>query len=217
MVSYVYADSPAARAGIGMGAILVRLHAEGMPKPVEVKIEKDGYSGGMEFPWDQLDQVPAQYLDQMPKPWPGAENSFTRALTNLGFGKKFTADFYIDGKKVIKDFVVEEGPKHYDSAKRFKSETLGLTVRDLTYEVRRYFQRTEADGGVIVSKIESGSKAAVAGIKPYEIVTRVNEQPVKSVDDFEKMIAGQDQLRITLKRMTRGRVVKIKMASAAAG
>ncbi len=217
MVSYVYADSPAAGADIQVGAILVRLHAEGMPKPVEVKIEEDGYSGGMEFPWDQLDQVPAQYLDQMPKPWPGAENSFTRALTNLGFGKKFTAEFYIDGKKATMDFVVEEGPKHYDSAKRFKSEALGLTVRDLTYEVRRYFQRTEADGGVIVSKIESGSKAAVAGIKPYEIVTRVNEQPVKSVDDFEKMIAGQDELRITLKRMTRGRVVKIKMASAAAG
>lgn len=217
IVSYVYADSPAARAGIRMGAILVRLHAEGMPKPVEVKIEKDGYSGGMGFPWDQLDQLPARYLDQMPKPWPSVENSFTRALTNLGFGKKFTAEFYVDGKKATSDLVVEESPKHYDSAKRFKSEALGLTVRDLTYEVRRYFQRTEADGGVIVSKIESGSKAAVAGIKPYEIITRVNEQSVKSVDDFEKMIAGQDQLRITLKRMTRGRVVKIKMASPAAG
>ena len=63
-------------------------------------------------------------------------------MTNLGFGKKFTAEFYIDGKKASADFFV---------------------------------------------------------------------------DDFEKMIAGQDELRITLKRMTRGRVVKIKMASAATG
>ncbi len=187
-----------------------------MNKPVEVKVEEDGFSGGIDFPWEQLDQVPAAYFDQMPKPWPGAENSFTRALTNIGFGKKFTAEFYADGKKTVKEFTVQEGPKHYDSAKRFKSEALGVTIRDLTYEVRRYFQRSEADGGVIVSKIESGGKAAVSGIKPFEIITRVNEQAVENVDDFEKLIADQEELRITLKRMTRGRVVKIRISSTAA-
>jgi len=53
-------------------------------------------------------------------------------------------------------------------------------------------------------------RAAVAGIKPYEVVTRVNDQDVKTVDDFEKLIAGQEELRITLKRMMQGRVVRIK-------
>ena len=39
----------------------------------------------------------------------------------------------------------------------------------------------------------------------------MNEKPIGSVKDFEKLIAGQSELRLAVKRMTRGRVVKIKM------
>ncbi len=53
------------------------------------------------FPWHQLDEVSEQYFDKIPRPWPSAENQFTRMLTDQGFGKKFTADFFFDG--VIRD------------------------------------------------------------------------------------------------------------------
>jgi S1-C subfamily serine protease len=82
----------------------------------------------------------------------------------------------------------------------------------MTYEVRRYFRKKPGDAGVIVAKIEPGSKASVSGLKPYEIITHINDKLVRSVEDFEKLIAGQSELRLAVKRMTRGRVVKIKMA-----
>lgn len=211
MVSYVYPGSPAARMGIEAGAILLRVHVEGVAKPLEVKVDEDDLFMA-DFPWEDLDEVPAEYLDQIPTPWPGAENAFARALTDAGFGKSCTIEFVAGGEKVVKPFVIEEGPRHYDSAKRYKAEALGLTVRDLTYEVRRFLQRGPDEPGVIVSKVEPGSKAAVAGIKTYEVVTRINDQDVKTVDDFEKLIAGQEELRIALKRMMQGRVVNIKMA-----
>jgi S1-C subfamily serine protease len=129
-------------------------------------------------------------------------------------GKKFELEFCRGGKAQRKTFTITEGPAHYDSAKRHKSEPLGLTVRNLTYEVRRYFHKTPEDPGVIVSKIEPGSKASVSGIKPYEIVTHVSEKPVANVGEFEKAIAGQEELRLAGKRMTKGRVVKIKMEAA---
>jgi hypothetical protein len=34
------------------------------------------------------------------------------------------------------------------------------------------------------------------------------------VGDFEKLTAGQEELRLKIKRMTKGRVVKIKMTAA---
>lgn len=89
-----------------------------------------------------------------------------------------------------------------------------MTVRDLTYEIRRYFQKTEQDPGVIVSKIEPGSKASVSGMRPYEIITHVNDKPVMNVKDFEKNIADQQELRLEVKRMAQGRVVKIRMEAA---
>ena len=210
LISYVYPGSPADKAGIKVGHILLRLHVKDRPRPIEVMLGSYG-SGDRPFPWDRYDTVPEQYYDQIPQPWPPAEHAFTRALTDLGFGKKYEAEFSADGKAFRKEFTVVASPTHYNSAKRHKDKTLGLTVADLTYEVRRYFQKKPGDPGVIVAKIEPGSKASVSGLKPYEIITHVNDKPVGNVKDFEKLIAGQTELRLAVKRMTRGRVVKIKM------
>ena len=215
MVSYVYPDSPAAKAGIQAGAILLRLKIPGRSKPVDIKTEENG--SFEEFPWDQLNEIPEQYFDEIPYPWPNAENPFARTISDIGFGKTYTVVYVQDSKQAEKEFTVEESPAHYDSAARYKSELLGLTVRDLTYEVRRFFQKQPEEPGVIVSKIEPGSKASVGGIKPFEIVTHVNDQPIATVKDFERLIAGGQELRFAVKRMTKGRVVRIKLDGSAAG
>jgi hypothetical protein len=212
LVSYVYPDSPAAKAGIEVGTVLLRIHVEGQPKPIDVHVEEDRFAEGG-FPWDRLDELPEQYYDRIPQPWPNAENAVSRTLTDIGFGKKFTIDFFRDGKQFSKEFEVTPSPAYYNSAPRYKAEALGLTVRDLTYEVRRYFQKKPDEPGVVVAKIEPGSKASVSGIKPYEIVTHVNDKPVLNVKDFEKLIAGQKELRLSIKRMAQGRVVKIDMTA----
>jgi len=210
IVSYVYPDSPAAKAGVAAGIILLRLRAEGQVEPLEVQLQ-DHYDRGP-FPWDRMDEVPETYYERIPPPWQSAENSFTRALTDLGFGRRYEAEFFIDGRIVTKRFEVTPMPTHYESAGRHKAAALGLTVRDLTYEVRRYFQKGEGEPGIIVSKVEPGSKASVAGIKPYEIVTHVNARPVADVKAFAKAVAtAGDELRLSVKRMMRGRVVKMSM------
>jgi len=213
LVTFVHPGSPAAQAGIEAGCILLRLYIEGHPKPLDVKLDDDRFGGFDSFPWDKLDQVPAEYFDQLPTPWPSAENGFTRALTDLGFGTKYTAEFFDGGKVVTRNFEVVRSPPHFDAAPRYKSDAMGLTVRDLTYEVRHYFQKKDDEAGVIVSKVEPGGKAAVAGMIPYEIVTHVNDAPVLNVRDFEKLIAGQKQLRLSVSRKALGRIVKIDMTA----
>jgi len=88
---------------------------------------------------------------------------------------------------------------------------LGLTVRNLTYEVRRYFQKSADDPGVIISKVEPGSKASVSGIKPYEIITHVNDVPIRSAKEFETLIQDKEELLLSVLRMTRERQVRVKM------
>ena len=213
LVSYVYPNSPAAEAGVEAGWILLRLKAEGEPKPIEIQVRDEPDRGP--FPWDRLDELPEQYYDRIPAPWPNAENFLTRTLTDLGYGTKYKADFFQDGKVVTKDFEVVQGPPHYEAAPKYKSQALGITVRDITYELRRYLQKKDDEPGVVISKVEPGSKASVAGIKPCETITHVNDKPVMNVKDFETATTGQDELRLSVKRMTRGRVVKIKMTGAA--
>ncbi len=210
VVTYVYPDSPAGKAGVEPGWILLRIHAASQPKPIDVRLDADPY-GGESFPWDRLGEASEAVFDRIPSPWPPVENSVTRTLTDLGFGSKYSIEFFHDGKLDSKDFTVVQGPASYASAAHFKSVPLGITVRDLTYEVRRYLQKKPDEPGVVVAKIEQGSKASVAGLKPFELITHVNDQPVKDVKDFEKLTAGQTEIRLSVKRMTAGRIVKISL------
>lgn len=210
IVTYVYADSPAARAGLEVGDILLRLHIEGHPRPLEVQVSPYDMGWGAQY-LEALDQIDPEYYDQIPPPWGGAETALTRALTDVGFGTAFTADVFRGGRVLHPEFVVEEGPAHYGAAAKFKSGAAGLTVRNLTYEARRFFQLTAEDPGVIVSMVEQGEGAAVAGIKPFELIVAVNDRPVYSVGEFEAAISGGGELRLSIMRMHMGRLVKIRV------
>jgi hypothetical protein len=210
IITYLYPDSPAAKAGLKEGDIILRLQVEGHPKPLEVQVDDPMGFGMMEQFWAQLDRVPEEYFDRLPRPWGSVETALTRSLTDLGFGTPFVADVWRDGKIMQVPMIITQGPAHYDAAARYKSESLGLTVRDLTYEVRRYFQLKNDEPGVIISKVEPGSKASVAGLKPYEIIRTIDDQPVPDVKAFESMVAKGGELRLAVKRMTQGRTVKIK-------
>ena len=210
LVSYVYPGSPAQRVGVQPGYILLRLRAEGHPKPLEVNLDESPFSS-LDLPVELPDAL-KELVGRGQQPWPSAENAFTRMLTDLGVGRKYVAEFFHEGKVLRKEFRVELGPVHHGSAPRFKSKALGLTVRDLTYEVRRHFQMAPREPGVIVSKVESGEKAAVAGIRPFETITHIDDEPVASVKAFEEEIGRGGERRLSLKYKTRTRIVKIVTA-----
>lgn len=211
LVTYIYPGSPAEKAGLELGDILLRVHVDKLPQPLDVHLGGYGYGMFDASMWEQFDALPEEYFDQVPRPWPAVDNTVNTALTDLGFGTPFRIELFRDGKTMFKDLTVEQSPPHFDTAKRFKSEDLGITVRDMTYEVRRYFQRTPEQPGVIISKIEPGSKASISGLKPYEFITHINDTPVENVKDFEELMANQDEVRLQVKRMQRGRLVKIRM------
>jgi len=212
LVSYVYPGSPAALAGVtadldGEPWFLLNLQVEGHPAPIDVRGERSV----SQYNWENWDRIPPSYWDgKIPTPWPPAESRLNRELTNVGFDKKYVATFFTGGKPVEKTFTVVACPPHYESAGSYKSVALGVTVRDLTFEARRFFQKTATDPGVIVYAIEPGSTGGVGGLRPLEIITHVNDKPVADVTVFEKLIANQAELRLTVVRMTKGRLVKLK-------
>jgi len=195
LVSYVHPGSPADEAGIRVGFILLRLRVEGRAKPLDMH---------QTFPF-------------LHTPWPCAENNLTRTLTDIGLGRRYTAELFHDGQPFERELEIVRGPQHFGSAPRHKSAPLGLTVCNLTYEVRHYYQRKPEEAGVVVCDVEPGGRAAVAGMTPFELVTHVQDQPVKNVSDFEELIREREHVSLRVQSLTRSRLLEIRPAPPAAG
>jgi serine protease Do len=65
---------------------------------------------------------------------------------------------------------------------------LGLTVKNLTSDLAQRFGY-EADEGVIVSQVQYGSAAALAGIRPGNLITSVNRKEISTVEAFRTALS----------------------------
>jgi len=214
VAAFVYPGSPAEKAGVKAGDVLLRIHVEGRAIPLMFP-DDDNDSDTGEFPWQYYDQIDAEYFEHLPMPWTSIHGDLNVQLTTAALGRDIRVAGFADGAE--REFVmrVEWAPDTYESAPQFEAEALGVHARDLTFEVRHYFRRDADDPGVIISRVEPGSHAAVAGIKPYEIIVKVNDTEVRGVAEFEEQLRDTELLRLTVRRFNRERIVRVNLAEAA--
>jgi len=62
-------------------------------------------------------------------------------------------------------------------------------VKELTPDLAQRFGY-DAEQGVIVSQVQYGSAAALAGIRPGNLITSVNRTPVADVSEFRTALAA---------------------------
>lgn len=208
LVTHVYSDSPGAEAGLQNGDILLWAEADGVTAPIPVRIDASAH-GRFPFQWEMLDHMPAQHFEQMPPPWPAVRSPFNRMLTQLGEGRSVRFKLVRDGESQYMDFELEMSPSSYATAERHQDENTGITVRDFTFEVRNFLQAGSDDPGVVVARVESGGKGWVAGIRPYELITHINGEPVHSVAAFEEKMQETGDKQLTIKRMAATRLAHI--------
>ena len=66
-------------------------------------------------------------------------------------------------------------------------EKLGMSVQELTAEVARSLGIKEQEG-VLIANVEPGSAAAEAGLRRGELIVEINQQPVKSLEQYGEMM-----------------------------
>jgi serine protease Do len=174
LVTGVYDRSPAARSGIRVRDVLLSLGLPDTAGEIDLNARpREGDAGKSE---------------ERPRPWRGAYNYLTDILTRIGPGREVQLKVLRDRKEIVVPLALENAPDDFDNADQFNDDLLGLTVRALTYEVR-YLLRLPADApGVVVSEVQPGSKAAVGQIQMYEIISHVNNEPVRTLKDFERLV-----------------------------
>ena len=79
------------------------------------------------------------------------------------------------------------------------ADDLGLSVQTLTEELAAQFDAKPGEG-VVVTGVAPGSIAAMAGIDPGTLILQVNREPVKTADDFKRLLnqSGNDNRALLL-------------------
>lgn len=212
LITYVYPGSAADKIGLKSGDIILKLIVPEGGAPIRLLGENFNHAQERQFPWKNLDSIPDMYFSEIPEPWKGVKNPFTRQLANIGIGENIGLIVISGGNVVRKNVVINNSPVYFEIAPAFRSGALGLEVKDITFEVRRYFRMQENIPGVIISDVYAGKSASVAGVRPFEIITAVNDQLIFNVKDFQKAVAGKSEVRLAVKRLSANRVVTVKAA-----
>jgi serine protease Do len=71
-------------------------------------------------------------------------------------------------------------------------EGLGITVQEITPQIRRMFNIRESEG-VIVTNVEQGSVAWDAGLRRGDIILEINKKPVRNLSEYRKVIGSIKQ------------------------
>jgi serine protease Do len=118
----------------------------------------------------------------------------------------------IDVAMRIKDQIVATG--------RVDHARLGVVVQDLDQALAESFGLPRPNGAVI-SAVQPGGPAALSGLKPGDVVTRIGDQPVNTAGELSQRI-GQARpgerlkLQVWRERSAREVVVQLQSASPAA-
>ncbi|HUT57314.1 MAG TPA: PDZ domain-containing protein [Phycisphaerae bacterium] len=215
VVNAVYAGSPASKLGLKVGDILLRLKAPGMPYPIELQSRMAG-GDGYGYRGRYYDYGSDEGTGPPSQSWKNRSNFLTRAFDAVGVGKKVELTYHRPdektgkGKDVTFSYQIEQAPPDVESASKWQNRKIGLTVKDMTYEIRHALSLTDADPGVLVAKVEDGSPMTVARIYPNEIITRLDDQPLKSARQMRDLIAkaskaGRQKARLTVLRLGKTR------------
>ncbi len=127
-------------------------------------------------------------------------------------------------KEVEMEVVIAELPKKIAEASSREEESeenndgessalTGLVVRELTPDLARRFGFDENEKGVVVVRVDSGSRVFEAGIRPGDIVLQINQKNIATLEDYRKTastIKKKDRTLFLLRRKGQDLFVTIK-------
>jgi serine protease Do len=174
LVSGIEDDSPAAKAGFEDGDVIIEFNGAGVDGPDDLRDMVMDLSPG--------DEVPVVVFRD------GERKTLTVVLGEREEGWSW-GDRHGDFGRQFKVFS-GDGPHAMHAL--FGGPRLGVQVSELNDDLASYFD-TEADEGVLVLDIVDDSIAEKCGVKPGDVIRKVGDEPVASVDDLRDALARYDE------------------------
>ena len=120
--------------------------------------------------------------------------SLQRTVTRTKVGSEVTLRIIRNGETVTLGTTLSEHPDTRKIASfNTPSKTTklyGLMVEEINPQMARQFQLNTDTSGVVVTAIQPGSSADSAGLEQGDVISEVNRQPVRNLNDYKSAISN---------------------------
>jgi serine protease Do len=133
-------------------------------------------------------------------------DSFKSRVSIIAPGQAAELTIMRNGEKIIKSVTVAAFPDDLKSgATRVekgvsKSDSLGISVQDLSPELAERFGFQGVDG-VVITQVDPNSPASLTGLIEGMLVQEVNRKPIKNVEEFNAALEENTSERAVLLRV----------------
>jgi serine protease Do len=117
--------------------------------------------------------------------------SFQNQLKEMKIGEEATLEVYREGKVQTIKVTLTEQPPSAAEAKRYKNAQFGLTVRDMVLMDTIARELPNNEKGVVVAFVEPSGWAQEGGLLAEDIIKKVQDREVTSVEQFKKMFEDE--------------------------
>jgi hypothetical protein len=111
----------------------------------------------------------------------------SRPSDAIAVALRMKAPTYVSAK-VLKQS--KEVPAAGDPNRRLRKK-LGIQAQDLTLELAALLD-IQFQPGVLVAEVAAGSRAETLGIRPGDVITKINEKPIQTVSQLEAFLEALD-------------------------
>jgi len=186
-VTEVMKDSPAEKAGLQKGDVIVRFDGESVTSVRKLS--------------RLVSESSADQAVRLTVSRGGAEQELTATLSKHDLGPLWRArtgdQVWSLGKafpKIEMDKLGDFGEGNFVFA--FGNRRIGVSTQTLTKQLADYFG--VKDGGVLVTSVSENSPAAKAGLKAGDVITAIDGEKVSSPGDIARVVSKKDTGDVSL-------------------
>ncbi len=123
--------------------------------------------------------------------------NFTKLVRESALGQPLPLTLIRGGQVMDLRLTLLPRPKSGREAQETEDTVFGLTVREITTDVRIALNLSEDVEGVIVRRVRSGSAAALGGIRPGFVVLALGGRPTPNLQAFTAAVEAEKQAKNT--------------------
>ncbi|MEZ5307456.1 MAG: DegQ family serine endoprotease [Pyrinomonadaceae bacterium] len=142
-------------------------------------------------------------------------NDLRNRIAETSPGTSVSLTIFRDGKEQTLSAVLDEfkqpsadGPERDSSdSKKKDGAVLGLALQVITPEIADHVGVDANTKGLVVTEVESGSRAEDAGLQQGDVILQANRQPVATIAEMQSAISGSNGKPVLLLVSRQGRTL----------